>query len=72
MASIQRWCMNNIVIIVPDKYEPETKDCPICEKAFIHVQDVINYRKHGCCSTCDIKYRHPNQEKWEEGWRPDN
>ena len=57
---------------MPADYKPETKDCPICKQAFTHVGDVINYRKHGCCEICDIKYRYPNKEKWENGWRPDN
>ena len=64
--------MNNVIIITPEGYEPEAKDCPICKMAFTKVGDVINYRKHGCCESCDIKYRYPNREKWENGWRPDN
>jgi len=64
--------MNKIKIIIPTDYKPEPKDCPICLLAFIHVSDVINFRKHGCCKTCDIKFRYPNKEKWENGWRPDN
>tara|TARA_B100000287_G_C20204235_1_gene611347 strand:+ start:174 stop:368 length:195 start_codon:yes stop_codon:yes gene_type:complete len=64
--------MSSIIVIVPGDYQPEPKDCPICKKAFSTVEDVINYRNHGCCSHCDDKYRFPNREKWEKGWRPDN
>ena len=64
--------MNKIKVIVPKKYKPETKDCPICKLAFSDISDVINFRKHGCCMACDIKIRYPNREKWENGWRPDN
>ena len=64
--------MNKIIIIVPEDYKPEAKDCPICKKALSSRQDLINYRQYECCSTCDIVYRYPNKEKWEEGWRPDN
>ena len=64
--------MNNIVIVVPEDYKPEKKDCPICGKAFSSVEDIINYRKYECCTVCDIKYRYPNRIKWAEGWRPDN
>ena len=64
--------MNNVIIVTPEGYKPEPKDCPICHKAFMQRPDVINYRAHGCCMQCDIKYRYPNKEKWEEGWRPDN
>ena len=64
--------MNNVIVVVPEDYKPEPKDCPICKQAFAHKQDVINYRTHGCCTRCEIKHRYPNKEKWEEGWRPDN
>ena len=64
--------MNNIVIIIPKELKPETKDCPVCNLAFSDRKDVINFRIHGCCEACDVKYRYPNREKWEEGWRPNN
>ena len=64
--------MNNIVIIVPKGYKPDPKDCPICRLAFSTLEDVINHKKYGCCTTCDVKYRYPNREKGENGWRPDN
>ena len=56
--------MNNIVVIVPDKYKPEPKDCPVCGLALVDANDVINMRTHGCCHACDVKYRYPNREKW--------
>lgn len=64
--------MSKIIVVVPDKYKPEEKDCPICGLAFSDVRDIVNFRKHGCCEACDVKYRYPNREKWENGWRPDN
>ena len=64
--------MNKIIVIVPEGHKPESKDCPICNLALSDKEDVINFRVYGCCKTCDVKYRYPNREKWEEGWRPDN
>ena len=64
--------MNKIIIVIPKEYKPEPKDCPICQKAFPDKKDVTNFRIYGCCHSCDIKYRYPNREKWEEGWRPNN
>jgi len=64
--------MNKIIEVIPKDYKPETKDCPICKMAFCDMSDVINFRRHGCCMACDVKHRYPNQEKWENGWRPDN
>ena len=62
--------MNKVIIVVPDNYKPEPLDCPICNLAFRHKPDVLNYRKWGCCENCDLKYRYPNREKWNNGWRP--
>ena len=64
--------MNNIIVVVPEDYKPEPKNCPICTLALKNVEDVLNLKQHGCCKDCDIRYRYPNKEKWEEGWRPDN
>ena len=64
--------MNKVVIIVSEDHKTELKDCPICKLAFSNKEDVINFRIYGCCKACDIKYREPNREKWEEGWRPNN
>lgn len=63
---------SEIIVIIPDKYVPEKKDCPVCGIAFSSKEDIMNYRKHECCLICDEKYRYCNKEKWEEGWRPDN
>ena len=62
--------MDNIIVVLPRDYKPEPKDCPICNLAFKFREDVINYRVHGCCESCDLIYRYPNKEKWESGWRP--
>jgi hydrogenase maturation factor HypF (carbamoyltransferase family) len=65
--------MNKSIIIVASSSRVlEPKDCPICDKAFSDIKDIINFRVHGCCEACDIKYRYPNREKWKEGWRPNN
>jgi len=64
--------MNKIIVVRQQAKTPEPKDCPICKLAFSDKKDVLNYRIHGCCQACDVKYRYPNREKWEEGWRPDN
>ena len=64
--------MNKIKVVIPEDYKPEAKDCPVCGKAFSDLRDIVNFRKWQCCHNCDDKYRYPNREKWENGWRPDN
>ena len=64
--------MNNIIIITSSELPPDPKDCPVCKLAFSDRKDVVNFQIHGCCEACDVIYRFPNREKWEEGWRPNN
>tara|TARA_B100001250_G_C19796428_1_gene788919 strand:- start:1108 stop:1314 length:207 start_codon:yes stop_codon:yes gene_type:complete len=62
--------MNNVIIVKPPNYQPEGKNCLICNLALLSKQDVINHKIHGCCLSCDVNYRYPNKEKWVSGWRP--
>jgi len=62
--------MNNLIIKVPEGYVPEPLDCPVCQLAFSSKEDVFNYRQYECCRDCDLKYRYPNKERWDKGWRP--
>lgn len=61
---------NNIIKVIPEGYIVESKDCLCCHKALRDRQDILNNRKYGCCMNCEVIYRYPNSEKWENGWRP--
>ena len=61
---------NNIMIIIPKSYQFFDKDCKICNLAFRHQEDLIEYKKHGCCLDCSLYFMQPNREKWKNGWRP--
>ena len=61
---------NQIKVIVPENYVKVPLDCPVCNLSFRGVDDVLNFKKHGCCTDCDLVYRQPNKTKWESGWRP--
>ena len=63
--------MYNVVVVIPDGYKPETKDCPVCNKAFRDLEDYMCYKKWECCTDCDNNYRYPNKERWNSGWRPE-
>ena len=65
-----RYFKNGIAIIKPVEYKKTPLDCPVCKKALGSYDDVCCYEKNGCCENCDLVYRHPNIEKWKEGWRP--
>ncbi len=63
--------MSKVIVVVQEEYSPEPLDCPVCNLALMHLDDVMNYRKWGCCVNCDLVYRYPNKEKWNKGWRPE-
>ena len=70
MSKKIRYFKGNIAIIKPKDYIKTVLDCPVCKKALSSYDDVCCYEKNGCCQDCDLVYRYPNKEKWEQGWRP--
>ena len=44
--------------------------CPICSKMFFRVMDDVTMTKYDCCFTCYVKYVEHREERWLEGWRP--
>ena len=44
--------------------------CPICSKMFFRVMDDVTMTKYNCCFACYVKYVENREERWLEGWRP--
>ena len=61
---------NGILIIKPENYICQLKDCAICGFALRHRDDLIEHNRFGCCVDCSLFFRQPNKEKWTHGWRP--
>jgi len=70
MSEKIRYYSNGVAVIKSASYKKTPLDCPICKSALGSREDVSNYDTHGCCSECDLIWRYPNKEKWQEGWRP--
>ena len=46
--------------------------CPICTKYDLKVRDEIFILRWECCETCYIKHVEDREERWRQGWRPNN
>ena len=58
------------VIILDDDFSKVDFDCPVCDLALRHYDDVISVKWVGCCEDCQISFYWPNKKEWENGWRP--
>ena len=45
--------------------------CSVCGSFSKKSMDDVCLTKFTCCYTCYIKYIEDREERWEEGWRPD-
>ena len=46
------------------------KNCPICNAFPKGVKDDVSLIKFKCCNSCYIKFVEGREERWLEGWRP--
>jgi len=46
--------------------------CPTCKKYNLHSRDEIYVLRWQCCETCYINYVEGREERWQQGWRPNN
>jgi hypothetical protein len=44
--------------------------CPICERYLLVAKDDICMTKFNCCFQCYVKWVEDREERWMEGWRP--
>ena len=46
------------------------KTCSVCGRFPKKSMDDVCFVKFDCCNTCYIKYIEGREERWREGWRP--
>lgn len=46
--------------------------CPTCKKYDLYSRDEIYVLRWDCCETCYIKYVEGREERWKQGWRPND
>lgn len=45
--------------------------CDICSN-ILKQQDMLYETKYECCRNCYVQYVEGREERWKQGWRPDN
>ena len=45
--------------------------CDVCSN-ILKQQDMLYETKYECCRNCYIQYVEHREERWKQGWRPDN
>ena len=48
------------------------RTCPICETYSFELKDDLFMNKFECCFNCYIQWIEDREERWLNGWRPDN
>ena len=48
------------------------RGCPVCNKYSFSLKDDLYMNRFDCCFDCYIQFVEGREERWREGWRPDN
>jgi hypothetical protein len=48
------------------------RKCPVCEKYSFELRDDLYMNKFECCFECYVCYIEGRENRWLNGWRPDN
>jgi len=46
--------------------------CPICSEYSFSMKDDLYMNKFECCYKCYIQFIEDREERWADGWRPNN
>ena len=48
------------------------RSCPVCNVYSFKSNDDVYMMKFDCCFKCYVKWVEGREERWKEGWRPNN
>lgn len=48
------------------------RTCTVCNKYSFSPNDDVYLNKYSCCETCFVKFVENREERWKNGWRPNN
>ena len=52
--------------------EQSSRTCPICEKYSFRIEDGVYMNKYECCHDCYYLHVDGREQRWLDGWRPQN
>lgn len=63
-------CQGFFVIKPKHTPDPVPLFCAVCGCPNLSSDDMLMHRKHGCCSSCALRWVDVRREEWANGWRP--
>ena len=52
--------------------ESTRRVCPVCKTYSFKIRDDVFMNKYECCYKCYIQWVEGREERWKDGWRPEN
>lgn len=47
------------------------RTCPVCKTYSFSMKDDLYMNRFKCCQECYYEFVHDREERWQDGWRPD-
>ena len=48
------------------------RSCPVCNTYSFSSKDDVYMTKFDCCFSCYVQYVEDREDRWKQGWRPNN
>lgn len=61
-------------VLISKKFDSveSTRTCPVCDTYSFDLKDDLYMTKFQCCFTCYVEYIEDREDRWKQGWRPNN
>ena len=63
---------NNLELQIAFSGSKNNRTCPVCKTYSFSNKDDLYMNRFKCCYECYIDFVDDREERWEQGWRPDN
>ncbi len=50
----------------------DERQCPVCKTYSFSMKDDLYMNRFSCCYECYIDFVRDREDRWKDGWRPDN
>ena len=64
--------VNGVLISKKLLMRESKRSCPVCNTYSFKSNDDVYMSKFDCCEKCYIKWVEGREDRWKQGWRPDN
>ena len=64
--------INGVLISKKLLMRESERSCPVCNTYSFKSNDDVYMSKFGCCEDCYIKWVEGREDRWKQGWRPNN